>query len=61
MELDSEKIPSNVVLIAKLNDQSADNERELYSILTNEKEFRALKKVGNYFIYWDTFSFKFTL
>lgn len=51
MELDSEKIPSNVVLIAKLNDQSADNERELYSILTNEKEFRALKKVGNYFIY----------
>lgn len=44
LKLDSDEIPSNTVLIAKLNDLSADNERELYSVLSNEKDFRAIKK-----------------
>lgn len=33
-------------MIAKLNDFSSDSEREQYTVLCNEKDFHAIKKVG---------------
>lgn len=47
-------------MIAKLNDFSTDNEREQYSVLCNEKDFHAIKKVGSCIIFDAVFSFMFS-